>query len=181
MNVSLRKIIKKFFFLAGYRPPKKIINVDGYIKKMINKPDEVFFYDLKELANFLSDTNSKCYYNELISRLINAYPQFEKSDFSFVGAGAGKYILNSYRMIVINNFTVFEKIYYSKADKLKSIEWFYSGYANRFNDIFTIPDLVSKYEGKVITALHYKYLPLESCRVSLIDIINASKKIKKIP
>lgn len=98
---------------------------------------------LKKYSDFAKyHNNHDFYYNAVRSVCqIEGLPTVKYAE--FVGRGAGKGSLNSYRKIILdNNDLYFEKIYKSDSDDLKKIEFFYQNIFPHIGGKFKVPRLV---------------------------------------
>lgn len=177
MKILIKRIIKEFLYLVKIRPPQRLLTVENYLKKIVYKPPIVKFYDLKDLTLFLASINKQSYYNALLEQLVVDYKPVAIPHSRFIGYGSGKFILNTYRRIEVQNKIVFEKVYFSESRKFKSVQWFYKNCCYLLSDNLIIPKLHHVYPGDLISIFHYDFLELHKKTVSENDLITLSKQL----
>lgn len=177
MKYLIKTCIKRLFFKCGYFVPKKILSPNSFLLGIRHKPKVVQFYELKALANLVGQINEQEYYNKLLKSLV---PSYELNDIvfsKFIGEGAGKLIFNSYRFLDLKGVSIFEKVYYSDADKTHAIIWFYENYASKVTQYYKVPLLQSCFKGDLISIFHYQFLDLKLKKTNENCLINVSKNL----
>lgn len=177
MRTFIKRAVKKILYIIRIRPPKRLLTVKKYLRSNTYKPSLVAFYDLKELTLFLASINKQDYYNDLLEQLVDGYKPVIISQSHFIGQGAGKFILNTYRQIELQDKILFEKVYFSESRKFKSVQWFYKNYYYLLSDNLIIPKLHHVYLGDLVSIFHYEFLGLNKKKVSENELIILSKQL----
>lgn len=171
----MKKIFLKIFLFLGYEPPYKLPKKNN-LELFVSQSSESFRRrSLKNLALKIKLDNDHVYYDLLLREFIPDL-DLQMRDKCFIGDGMGMENLNCYRKILLtSNDCLFEKVYFSDNDKLKSLLWFEKNIIKIIDRELVIPTVKKSYFGEVVTAVYFKFLKLK-----LIDIEDLESKLNKI-
>lgn len=177
---DLKVLIKRILFFFGFQVPQKITSPYQAVNSIKHKPNVVQFYELKCLANLLSQINQKKYYSELLTALLPEYEQPAPKFTSFIGQGAGKFTFNSYRILNREGNLFFEKVYYSDAKKTQSVKWFYQNYFDFIKGVFNTPALLSFHDSELVSVFNYEFFELTQENFDVKLLVEISKKLNNL-
>lgn len=177
MRKTIQTLIKKVFqkigmYIQYYPNPEKLYH---HLK---DKHQKIKEYEIKRITKEVARVQDHKFYDAFIKLYIPSW-NVNYQEALFFGKGMGESSLDSYRRIIINKQSFYEKIYFNNYSELNTILWFGENVAPLLSeDIKTAsPDLIFK--GEEITALYFPFLNLKPIPIEEVEkkLIEFSKNL----
>ena len=167
---QLKALIKKTLIFVGIRPPTKIPSIKDFRHWSEIPAIELKKNSLDAIVDRVRLKKDHNYYNLILKTYIPSFEDSFKST-GFIGYGVGKENLNCYRKVVFleSNEELFEKVYFTDNDKLKSLLWFDENTSLRQAQELIIPKVKKVLHGDFLTAVYFEYVNLLPLNLELLN------------
>lgn len=175
--IRFRKFLQRFGIYFHYFPTA------GHLyrcnKDLPFSAQEAF---LKRISNVEGIPQKEDFYNELLSLYVPDWDLKIKNS-EFIGKGEGWSNLKNYRKIETADDLLFEKVYFSSENELKTVLWVDENLKQILNKKgIKIPEIRKVYSGPVLTIVYFEFIELKKSdsNVSEKRLIDLNHKMIKL-
>lgn len=158
----MRKILSDILLkLANHLQfiPVKLYSPHIFKYKTGKYPIYIQEHELKILSSFLGRVNNQKYYNKLLSTYVPTWDITILKGY-FVGFGMGGASLDTFRKVITESHTLFEKVYFTNHKDFKTIKWFQNYIYPLLQEYITVPIIDLFFEGELVTVTYAQFYDL---------------------
>src|SRR5690606_33310695 len=155
---KIKEILFRLFFRLGV-VPYRIHSPQYFYSTIQHLPALQKEHDLKRQVDIVLKANNHRYYESLLKAFgCELDVGIEKAH--FVGKGVGEASLDTYRKVIIEDKTYFEKVYFTSRTELETAEWFQQHVHSRLKGHVITASLEKLVRAGFITITYYEFLEL---------------------